>query len=88
MTIDEVDNKDKEEELLEETKKESEAKNEQGSNIICMICFEEYDKTKDFAKAKCGHIACSTCWTHWLDNCLECPMCKQRTRAKQLTKLA
>ena len=78
---------EKKESEEQKEKKDSAVKKEDGSDIICMICFEGYEKGKDFAKAKCGHVACSTCWTQWLDNCLECPMCKQRTRLKQLTKL-
>lgn len=56
-------------------------------NLICMICFEDYEDEKKFAKAKCGHVACWDCWNQWLYNCLECPMCKQRTRLKQLVNL-
>jgi len=54
---------------------------------ICMICFEPFDKSRDFARSKCGHTACWACWAQWLENCLECPMCKQRTRLKQLVKI-
>lgn len=64
----------------EEEKKTSPEK----SSVICMICFESYEEDKKFAKAKCGHVACWNCWNQWLFNCLECPMCKQRTRVKQL----
>jgi hypothetical protein len=68
-------------------KAESMKDQQQEETIICMICFEAYDGSKEFSKAKCGHVACNDCWMQWLANCLECPMCKQRTRAKQLSKL-
>jgi len=58
------------------------------SNLICMICFEDYEEGKQFAKGKCGHVGCWDCWNQWLFNCLECPICKQRTRVKQLIRLS
>lgn len=58
------------------------------SSLICMVCFEDYEEGKKFAKAKCGHVACWNCWNQWLFNCLECPMCKQRTRVKQLISIS
>ena len=69
----------------ERTKKQVKFKPE---NIeACMICFEKYNISLNFAEAKCGHVACWNCWAQWLDKCLECPMCKQRTRLKQLEKI-
>eukprot|EP00826_Nyctotherus_ovalis_P033576 TRINITY_DN2728_c0_g1_i2.p1 TRINITY_DN2728_c0_g1~~TRINITY_DN2728_c0_g1_i2.p1 ORF type:complete len:250 (+),score=83.16 TRINITY_DN2728_c0_g1_i2:707-1456(+) len=85
--------------LLEDERKES-YKNQESSeseeqkrpspeksSLICMICFEDYEEGNKFAKAKCGHVACWNCWNQWLFNCLECPMCKQRTRVKQLISI-
>ncbi len=57
------------------------------AEMTCMICMEPYEQYKDFYKAKCGHVACGSCWFTWLATCLECPMCKQRTRTKQLIKI-
>jgi len=37
--------------------------------------------------AKCGHVCCHTCWQQWLQEKLECPVCREKTRFKQLTKL-
>jgi hypothetical protein len=79
--------------LLEDEKKVMEGSEEEKrpssekSSLICMICFEDYEEGKQFAKAKCGHVGCWDCWNQWLFNCLECPMCKQRTRLKQLIRL-
>lgn len=66
------------------------ARNESGkvqTDVTCMICMDPYERTKDFYKAKCGHVACGQCWFTWLATCLECPMCKRRTRTKQLVKI-
>eukprot|EP00743_Colponemidia_sp_Colp-15_P013990 GILK01016447.1.p1 GENE.GILK01016447.1~~GILK01016447.1.p1 ORF type:complete len:1208 (+),score=231.04 GILK01016447.1:128-3751(+) len=51
---------------------------------VCAVCQEPADT---ILAARCGHICCDTCWDQWLSNCLECPVCKQRTRTTHLTKL-
>lgn len=65
-----------------------ESKNEQVKNdndeVKCVICYETDRKCNCFKKSKCGHIACDKCWQQWLSCCLECPICKARTRYKQL----
>lgn len=50
---------------------------------ICSIC---KDPANNGYSAKCGHVACFTCWTSWLQVKLECPICKMRTRIPQLGK--
>eukprot|EP00742_Colponemidia_sp_Colp-10_P016417 GILJ01018809.1.p1 GENE.GILJ01018809.1~~GILJ01018809.1.p1 ORF type:complete len:275 (+),score=39.69 GILJ01018809.1:74-826(+) len=51
---------------------------------VCAVCQEP---AETILAARCGHICCDTCWDQWLSNCLECPVCKQRTRTNHLTKL-
>lgn len=51
---------------------------------ICPICREKPEKP---FKAKCSHVCCFSCWTSWLGNTLECPVCRQRTRLSQLSKI-
>lgn len=51
---------------------------------ICPICREKPEKP---FKAKCSHVCCFSCWNSWLGNTLECPVCRQRTRLSQLSKI-
>ena len=55
------------------------------SESRCPIC-RESPIVKPF-KAKCGHVCCFACWREWLGRCLECPLCRQRTRLSQLAKV-
>lgn len=57
---------------------------ESGPDSTCPIC---RDKPEKPFKAKCGHVCCFGCWTSWLSNTLECPLCRQRTRLSQLSKI-
>jgi len=50
----------------------------------CPYCKE---KLKAPFKAKCGHVCCFICWKSWLDRCLECPLCRRRTRLSHLVKI-
>lgn len=50
----------------------------------CPICRDKYDKP---FRAKCGHVCCFACWSAWLSNTLECPICRNRTRLSQLKKI-
>jgi len=50
----------------------------------CPICRERPDKP---FRAKCGHVCCFACWSSWLANTLECPICRLRTRLSQLAKI-
>lgn len=51
---------------------------------VCPICRDRPEKP---FKAKCGHVCCFGCWSAWLGNTLECPVCRRRTRISQLTKI-
>lgn len=48
----------------------------------CMICT---DKMENPCIGKCVHIFCFECWKNWLSKRLECPLCRERVRLKQLT---
>lgn len=50
----------------------------------CLVCREAANKP---FRAKCGHVCCFGCWASWLASTLECPLCRQRTRLSQLTKI-
>ncbi|EFA76517.1 hypothetical protein PPL_10285 [Heterostelium album PN500] len=32
----------------------------------------------------CGHVCCWDCWNQWLSLKLECPICREKTRLKQI----
>lgn len=55
-----------------------------GNGIKCTIC--QSSAVAPF-NARCGHICCKSCWDQWLANQLTCPVCRERVRQKQLTKL-
>lgn len=52
---------------------------------ICKIC---YDKYKSPMQARCKHIFCLNCWEKTLNNYLECPLCKNRTRLAHLIEVS
>ncbi|KJE91589.1 DEAH helicase isoform 6, variant [Capsaspora owczarzaki ATCC 30864] len=54
------------------------------TNPTCPVCLAP---PKHPFTARCGHICCHGCWMEVLKKALECPVCRQRTRVKQLTKL-
>ena len=56
--------------------------------VECSICYDPFDGKLPFMMARCGHIACKTCWKHTLNVKLECPICKTRTRIKQLKSVS
>lgn len=55
-----------------------------GVSDACPICRDKYEKP---FRAKCGHVCCFPCWSAWLSNTLECPICRNRTRLSQLKKI-
>ncbi|KAL9654203.1 hypothetical protein ABK040_000785 [Willaertia magna] len=58
--------------------------NEDKPSLKCCIC---KDAAKEPATSKCGHLGCYACWNQWLQEKLECPMCRERVRLKSLTRL-
>lgn len=50
----------------------------------CPICLDVF---KSPFSAVCGHICCHACWQTWLQQKLECPVCKEKVRFKQLRKV-
>jgi hypothetical protein len=51
----------------------------------CPICLS---KLKDpFISVKCGHVCCYLCWLQWFKTKLDCPVCRERTREKNLKKV-
>eukprot|EP01117_Protostelium_nocturnum_P016311 TRINITY_DN6429_c0_g1_i1.p1 TRINITY_DN6429_c0_g1~~TRINITY_DN6429_c0_g1_i1.p1 ORF type:complete len:780 (+),score=226.14 TRINITY_DN6429_c0_g1_i1:416-2755(+) len=54
------------------------------NQITCAVCREA---PSNALAAKCGHICCSNCWTSLLNNRLECPVCRQLVRWKQLRNI-
>jgi len=62
----------------------NENKEGESGGTTCQIC---RNKAKSPFGARCGHICCYACWQQWLNEKLECPVCREKTRMKQLTKL-
>ena len=51
--------------------------------LQCSVCFKV--APKDIRGAKCGHLVCMDCWeANFKLNKLECPVCRERARAKNL----
>ena len=55
----------------------------------CPICFKTSSKNPDliYSISKCKHVLCNICWSGWLTEKLECPLCKGKARPKTLKKL-
>ena len=55
----------------------------------CPICFKTSSKNHDliYSISKCHHVLCNICWSGWLAEKLECPLCKAKTRPKTLKKI-
>merc|ERR1712137_935269 len=57
---------------------------ESEGGLKCSICREPAQSP---FSSRCGHICCKICWDQWLKEQLSCPVCRNRVRQKQLTKL-
>ena len=55
----------------------------------CPICFKTSSNNPDliYSISKCHHVLCNICWSGWLAEKLECPLCKAKARAKTLKRL-
>ena len=55
----------------------------------CPICFKSSTKNTDviYSISKCRHVLCNICWSGWLAEKLECPLCKAKARPKTLKRL-
>ena len=40
-----------------------------------------------FSISKCNHIICNKCWSKWLKEKMECPLCKKKCRIQTLKKI-
>ena len=86
-----IDNKKRETiEKIEEDEKEvlkiiyDKADEEENGKYECVVCFNKSNDKTAFLISNCKHIACKICWRESLKNKLECIMCKERTRWKNL----
>eukprot|EP00435_Cladocopium_sp_Y103_P074162 s111_g47.t1 len=52
---------------------------------LCVICHFGADRPE--VSALCGHFACEACWSKWLREKLECPICRCKVRRQNLIKL-
>ena len=68
----------------ESKKKEEEQEEENVAAPKCTICHESF---KSPFSSNCGHVCCYACWQQWLTQKLECPICKEKVRMKQLRKI-
>ena len=55
----------------------------------CPICFKTSSKYPEltYSMSKCHHVLCNICWSGWLAEKLECPLCKAKARPKTLKRL-
>lgn len=58
--------------------------NSSSSLLKCIICKEQANNA---CAARCGHICCQTCWTHWLKVKSACPLCRHPTTIDSITKI-
>eukprot|EP00434_Breviolum_minutum_P035190 symbB.v1.2.031142.t2/scaffold3583.1/size55484/1 len=52
---------------------------------LCVIC--HFDADRPEVSALCGHFACQVCWSKWLMEKLECPICRCKVRRQNLIQL-
>ena len=55
----------------------------------CPICFKTSSQNPNliYSISKCKHVLCNICWSGWLAEKLECPLCKGKARPKTLKRL-
>lgn len=55
----------------------------------CPICFKSSANNIDliYSMSKCRHVLCNICWSEWLVEKLECPLCKGKARPKTLKRI-
>ena len=55
----------------------------------CPICFKSSANNTDliYSMSKCRHVLCNICWSEWLIEKLECPLCKGKARPKTLKRI-
>ena len=55
----------------------------------CPICFKTSSQNTNliYSISKCRHVLCNICWSGWLAEKLECPLCKAKARPKTLKRL-
>lgn len=61
------------------------SKEEPEQSPQCPICLSRLKEP--FVSVKCGHMCCYLCWLQWFKTKLECPVCRERTREKNLKKV-
>eukprot|EP00667_Euglena_gracilis_P001347 EG_transcript_1347 len=54
------------------------------NGFTCQVCQET---CREPYSSRCGHICCFACWQRWLEQKLECPICRTKVRLKLLTRL-
>lgn len=74
----------------EEQEEEEREKKPEESNLsvdrshACPICLGNFCLP---SAARCGHVCCNGCWELWLSSRLECPVCREKVRLKQLRRI-
>ena len=58
-------------------------------DVKCCVCYEISSNNKDlnYSLSKCNHSLCNICWAKTLNEKLECPICRKKTRVKTLKRL-
>ncbi|XP_037898631.1 E3 ubiquitin-protein ligase TRAIP-like, partial [Glossina fuscipes] len=48
------------------------------SNILCVICTENFEASDTIYNTSCGHVFHENCIKHWRGRSTECPVCRAR----------
>lgn len=59
-------------------------KSTQDATLTCQVCWNNRPATEMQRSLRCGHLACTSCWTRMLSRSLECPFCRVKTRHAHL----
>lgn len=69
-------------ELFASTVIEEQRRNAPPVNLLCVMCREHPVQPK--VSVLCGHFGCGDCWDRWMVLKFECPICRRKTRPRNL----
>jgi len=52
---------------------------------LCVCCQQPPLRPK--VSVLCGHLACSSCWSQWLANKFDCPVCRRKVRPNNVIRI-
>jgi len=63
----------------------ADAEAERVHSPLCVCCQQPPVRPK--VSVLCGHLACSSCWSQWLANKFDCPVCRRKVRPNNVIRI-